>query len=91
VYTNNTCVTHRQQAFEFDMFRAADLAANGPHNTTMPYTARNQAYLGIEFQFGGWNHTQATTHGVDVGGSVHPEMERPAVAMAARRLLGLAD
>jgi hypothetical protein len=59
VYTNNTCVTHREQAFEFDMFNADDLAEYGPSNTTMPFTAHNQAYLGIEFEFGGWNHTEA--------------------------------
>jgi hypothetical protein len=45
-YTNNTCVTHSKQAFEYDMFKKEDLAEYGPHNTTMPFTARNKHHLG---------------------------------------------
>jgi hypothetical protein len=89
-YTNNTCVSHTKGPFEFDMFDAEDLQANGPHNTTMPYTANNAAYLGVPWSFGpGWNHATAERHGVDVGGTVHPEMSKVELELAARALLGL--
>eukprot|EP01052_Picozoa_sp_SAG31_P004018 SAG31_NODE_161_length_21899_cov_16.832844_18_plen_182_part_00 len=88
VYTNNTCVTHTKQAFEYDMFREDDLAEYGPTNTTMPFTARNEFHSSATFSFGpGWNHSDATAHGVDVGGSVHPEMDRDELARRARVLL----
>ena len=83
-------MSHRFGPFEFDMFDAADLATNGPHDTTMPYTARNTHYLGLPFSFGpGWDHSAAMAHGVDVGGSVHPEMSKGELEIAARALLGL--
>ena len=89
-YTNNTCVTHSHQAFEYDMFKKEDLAEYGPHNTTMPFTARNKHYLGVDFKFQGlWTHDEAVAHGVDVGGEVHPEMNSGQLAKAARTLLGL--
>ena len=90
VYTNNTCVTHSEQPFEFDMFKAWDLKEHGPRNTTMPYTARNQHYIGIPFEFHGiWNHSEAMLHGVDVGGAVRPEMTVHEVEAATRRWLEL--
>ena len=89
-YTNNTCVTHSKQAFEYDMFHEEDLAEYGPENTTMPFTARNKHYLGVDFKFQGlWTHAEAMAHGVDVGGEVHPEMSKEQLAKAARALLGL--
>ena len=90
VFTNNTCVTHNEQPFEYDMFDAADLAAFGPRNTSMPYTARNKHYLGVDFRFGpGWNHSEAVAHGVDSGGEVHAEMAVSDVERHARLLLRL--
>jgi len=59
------------------MFNAADLAKNGPHETTMPYTARNTHFLAQEYNFHGWDLKTAQAHGVDVGSTVHKE---PAVA-----------
>ena len=56
----------------------------------MPFTARNQNYLGVTFKFQGlWSHEEAMAHGVDLGGEVHPEMTKGTVEAAARALLGL--
>ena len=89
-YTNNTCVTHTHQAFEYDMFSAADLAEYGPHNSTFPFTARNKFYSSQKFEFQGmWGHGEAMANGVDVGGEVHPEMGKAQLEDAARALLGL--
>ena len=90
VYTNNTCITHSKQPFEYDMFDKHDLALSGPSNTTMPYTARNRHYLGVEYRFQGlWDLEQAKARGVDVGSVVYPEMSPQGVEVAARALLGL--
>lgn len=35
-FTNNTCLSHREQPFEYDMFNFTDLELFGPGNTTMP-------------------------------------------------------
>jgi hypothetical protein len=46
----------------------------------------------VDFKFQGlWSHEEAMTHGVDVGGEVHPEMSKDQLAKAARALLGLED
>ena len=89
-YTNNTCITHTHPAFEYDMFRKEDLAEFGPHNTTMPFTARNKFYSSAKFQFQGlWSHEEAMAHGVDVGGEVHEEMSKEELEGLARLLLGV--
>ena len=90
VFTNNTCVTHRFQPAEYDMFNATDLHAMGPHDTTMPFTANNKYYLGVPYSFQStWNLSQAQAHGVDVGSEVFPEMTPTELSNAARQLLGL--
>ena len=71
------------------MFRKDDLAEFGPHNTTMPFTARNKFYSSAKFDFHGWSHAEARAHGVDVGGEVHPEMGKEQLEATARLLLGL--
>ena len=36
VFTNNTCLSHKQQPFEYDMFNLTDLQLFGAGNTTIP-------------------------------------------------------
>ena len=36
VFTNNTCLSHKQQPFEYDMFNFTDLQLFGTGNTTIP-------------------------------------------------------
>jgi len=89
-FTNNTCVTHKFQPFEFDMFNETDLAKFGPLDTTMPYTARNTHYMGSPYMFAGqWNLSTAQLHGVDVGSEVHPEMNPTNLESLARQFLHL--
>ena len=72
------------------MFNATDLALRGPRDTTMPYTANNKYYLGLEYSFAGqWNLSTAQAHGVDVGSEVFHEMSPKQLSVAARELLGL--
>lgn len=90
VFTNNTCITHRFQPSEYDMFNATDLDLMGPEDTTMPFTARNKYYLGIPYQFAGqWNLSEAQAHGVDRGSEVFPEMNPSDLEKAVRKLLSL--
>ncbi len=91
-YTNKTSFNLETNipAFEYDMFRKDDLATFGPHNTTMPFTARNKFYSSAKFLFQGlWTHEEAMAHGVDVGGEVHAEMSKEQLEAAARLWLGL--
>ena len=68
VYTNNTCLSYSSEPLEYDMFNETDLIIHSIHDTTIPYTARNQYYLNQSYRFyGKWNLKQAQTIGIDQG------------------------